>query len=222
VNTACPRASLADGGICLLTPTGIDDAWVEQQLAPLLALRPGILQLRAKGRVGLPLARRIRELTRAAGTLLIVNDDVALAAACGADGVHLGREDMPLVRARRVLGDGAILGASCYGDLARAAASLEAGADYLAFGAIFASSTKPGAAVIGTGVLREARQRFAVPLFAIGGITPAGAADCRAAGAHWLAVVDAVWGSPDPAAALVALSAVPGGHASEGHVAQGP
>ncbi len=127
---------------------------------------------------------------------LLINDDVALALAIGADGVHLGQGDESLGEARQQLGPGAIIGVTCHDrlDLARAAAA--DGADYLAFGAMFASTSKPGAQHCPLSVLAEAR-RFNLPLVAIGGITPDNAKEVIASGADALAVIASLWQSTE-------------------------
>jgi thiamine-phosphate pyrophosphorylase len=127
---------------------------------------------------------------------LIVNDDVELAAGIGAAGVHLGEHDADIAAARSRLGNGAIIGVSCYDSLERARDLAAAGADYLAFGAFFPSPTKPQARRATPDLLRAARA-FGKPLVAIGGITPDNAADLIAAGADFVAVVSGVFGQPD-------------------------
>src|SRR6185312_14152545 len=102
---------------------------------------------------------------------LIVNDDVALAFAVGAAGVHLGRDDDDVAAARAALGAGAIIGVSCYDSLERARAAAAAGADYVAFGAFFPSPTKPQAVRASLDLLRQSAT-LGVPRVAIGGITP--------------------------------------------------
>ncbi len=149
-------------------------------------------------------AAALRRLTARYGARLIINDDVELAAAVGADGVHLGRDDGPVERARRRLGPQAVVGVSCYDDLQRAARLAAAGADYLAFGRLFPSSTKPEAPSCPLDRLTQARA-FGLPLVAIGGIHPANAARALAAGADWLAVSASVFLADDPAAATRAL-----------------
>jgi len=145
-------------------------------------------------------AAALLELCRARGARLVINDDLALAIELGADGVHLGRDDGDPVAARRALGPGRILGVSCYGDLAAAEAAAAAGADYLAFGSVFASRTKPQAPVIPLELLGEAKRRFGLPVAAIGGITLANAARTVAAGADLLAVVADLFDAGDAAA----------------------
>jgi thiamine-phosphate pyrophosphorylase len=131
---------------------------------------------------------------------LIVNDDVALAAAAGASGVHLGEDDDDLAAARALLGADAIIGVSCYDSLDRARHLAAAGADYLAFGAFFASPTKPQARSATPQLLREAKA-LGVPLVAIGGITADNGAELIEAGADFLAVISAVFAAVDVAAA---------------------
>lgn len=130
---------------------------------------------------------------------LLINDDVELALAVGADGVHLGRGDGSLRRARARLGGSAIIGATCHDSLAFAEEAVASGASYLAFGAIHASVTKPGAATATLATLQEAR-RFGLPLVAIGGISTDNAAPVIAAGADCVAVVSGLWQAPDIAA----------------------
>ncbi|MFO0028557.1 MAG: thiamine phosphate synthase, partial [Pseudomonadota bacterium] len=134
----------------------------------------------------------------ARGVALLVNDDVALAAAVGAAGVHLGEDDGSIAHARGALGPGAIVGVSCYDDLARAQALAAQGADYLAFGAFFPTATKPLTRRATPALLREAA-RFGLPRVAIGGITPDKAPPLVAAGADQLAAVGGQAGAADAA-----------------------
>ncbi len=145
-------------------------------------------------------AAAIAERCRAAGALFLVNDDVELAAASGADGVHLGRDDAALEKARACMGERAVIGVSCYDSLERAAALAAAGADYLAFGSFYSSPTKPQAVRAQPALLAEAR-RLGRPLVAIGGITAANAAPLVQAGADALAVISSVFLAEDPQAA---------------------
>ncbi len=144
-------------------------------------------------------ARALRTVCREAGVPLLINDDVALAAAVGADGVHLGRADAGPARARAQLGAGALIGVSSYADLARARAAVAQGADYVAFGRFFASATRPDAPPAPLEVLRAARAALSVPIVAIGGITPDNAPMLIAAGADLVAVIGGLRGA-DPAA----------------------
>ncbi|MGC8698478.1 MAG: thiamine phosphate synthase, partial [Halothiobacillus sp.] len=138
-------------------------------------------------------ASALRALTRVHNVIFLINDDVALALAVGADGVHLGREDGAIASARAELGTGAIIGASCYNDLALAEQAAQAGADYLAFGAFFKSKTKPHAVPANPALLTRARAELHLPLCAIGGITPENAPPLLTAGADMLAVISAVF-----------------------------
>jgi len=145
-------------------------------------------------------AAELLRLCRARGARLIVNDDLALALEIGADGVHLGRDDAAaeaLVDVRQQLGPDRILGVSCYDDLARAEAAAAAGADYLAFGSVFASVTKPTAVQAPLSLLAEARRRCCRPIAAIGGITVANAASVIAAGADMVAVISDLFDAMD-------------------------
>ncbi len=149
-------------------------------------------------------ANALRELTRRHDALLIVNDDVALAAEVQADGVHLGEHDADIVAARQQLGAAAVIGASCYNDLERAQCMTQAGADYLAFGAFFDSSTKPGARQAQLSQLEDAA-RFGLPRVAIGGINAHNARPLIDAGADAIAVLGAIWDAPDVERAARAL-----------------
>jgi thiamine-phosphate pyrophosphorylase len=146
-------------------------------------------------------ARAVAALCNRCGVPLIINDDVALAAAVGAAGVHLGRDDPSLCQARRVLGPRAIIGVSCYNDLAMAIAAQSQGADYVAFGAFFPSPTKPEAVHAPLSLLTAAKARLRLPVVAIGGITPDNAGALIAAGADAVAVIHGVFGQADPRAA---------------------
>jgi thiamine-phosphate pyrophosphorylase len=145
-------------------------------------------------------AHALRELCARFEVPFIVNDDVELALAVGADGVHLGEEDGDVAAARARLGAGAIIGVSCYASLARARQMAAAGADYLAFGAFFPSPTKPNARRATPDLLRAA-EPLGLPRVAIGGITPDNARPLVEAGADFLAVISGVFGTADPCAA---------------------
>jgi thiamine-phosphate pyrophosphorylase len=139
-------------------------------------------------------------LCRAYHVPLIINDDLRLAALVDADGVHLGEEDASLKEARVNLGPDKIIGVSCYQDLARARQLQAEGADYVAFGSFYPSTTKPGARPCPIGLLTEAKQSLRVPVVAIGGITPDNAPALVAAGADAVAVISALFDSSDIAA----------------------
>jgi thiamine-phosphate pyrophosphorylase len=179
-------------GLYAITPE--ESALVDKVRA---ALDGGIalLQYRRKRR-DLQEAREIAALAGRYGVPLIVNDDVELALELGAQGVHLGRDDGDLGVARRRL-PGRILGASCYNDAELARRAIGAGADYVAFGSVFASPTKPAAVRAPLALFATALE---VPLCAIGGITVHNAPQVLEAGADLLAVVSDLFDAPDIAA----------------------
>lgn len=192
-------------GLYLLTPDETDTGRLLARVDAVIG-HAALLQYRNKAVDG-ALAREqvsaLLPLCRERGVPLLVNDDWRLALACGADGAHLGEDDGDLRAARDALGADAILGASCYDSLPRARAAAASGADYLAFGAFFPSSTKPLARRATPELLREARQ-FGLPLVAIGGITPDNAGMVVEAGADLVAVISGVFDAPDPVAAAQA------------------
>jgi thiamine-phosphate pyrophosphorylase len=151
----------------------------------------------ARGRV-------LRESTRRHGARLIVNDDLALASLLDADGVHLGSDDGNLRAARAILGPQKILGASCYADFATARAADAAGVDYVAFGAVFPSPTKPDAVRASLDLFTRAKPELRAGCCAIGGITLANAPALVAAGTNLLAVITDLFGAPDIAARAAA------------------
>lgn len=154
------------------------------------------------------LAEQLAALCRHHTVTFIVNDDPDLAAAVGADGVHLGRDDPDLASARRMLGPRALIGVSCYNELARAEAAAALGADYVAFGSFHASSVKPQAVQADIRLLREAKRRIELPLVAIGGITPENGVALITAGADALAVISGVFAAPDVRAAAARYAAL--------------
>lgn len=162
------------------------------------ALRGGIniLQYRNKcadHKLQTQQARAILPLCRQYQVPFIINDSIKLCLTLDADGVHLGADDGNLAEARARLGVGKILGASCYNRLDLALAAAEAGADYAAFGACFASGTKPNAVVASLGLFTQARHSISIPLVAIGGINLENIAQVIEAGANAVAVVGALF-----------------------------
>jgi thiamine-phosphate pyrophosphorylase len=134
---------------------------------------------------------------------LIINDSVELAVLANADGVHLGKDDGDIGLARRHLGANAIIGVSCYNSVERALAAQQQGADYVAFGRFFPSSSKPLAAPASVDTLRQARQVLSVPIVAIGGILPENGTGLLTAGADLLAVIGGLFDhQPESAARL--------------------
>lgn len=195
-------------GLYLVTPDEPDTARLRRRVAAVL---PGATWLQYRNKPAGPRLRgaqaeMLQELCAAAGVPLVVNDDPRLALAVGAAGVHLGAADAALDHARALLGDRALIGVSCYGDLGRARDAAAAGAAYIAFGALFPSATKPAAARASPSLLRQARG-LGLPVVAIGGITAENAALAVAAGADLVAVIGGVFDAPDPVAAARALRA---------------
>lgn len=145
-------------------------------------------------------ATRLLAVSRPAGVPLIVNDRVDVAAASGADGAHLGQDDLPLEAARRLLGPHALIGQSTHSvDQALRAAS--DGADYVGFGPIFPTPTKPGYPALGPSAIAPATRHVTVPIVCIGGVDRVTLPQVLSAGARCVAVVRAVCGADDPAAA---------------------
>ena len=139
-------------------------------------------------------AGQLKQLCQRYGAELLINDDLALASQLQV-GVHLGRDDGSLREARQQLGPQALIGATCQSDLAYAAEAVEAGASYIAFGRFFQSETKPGVPAATSDLLMQARQRFTLPIVAIGGITTDQAPLLLDAGADLLAVVHGLFGA---------------------------
>ena len=138
----------------------------------------------------------IAGLCRKRSALFIVNDSVELAREAGADGVHLGREDGQVARAKATLGAGKLVGVSCYNEIGLARAAVAEGADYVAFGSFFSSLTKPAAIRADVQLLRAAATEIALPIVAIGGIDVDNAAGLIDAGADAVAVIGALFDSP--------------------------
>ena len=164
-----------------------------------------VIQLRDKV-CGCPelnrIGRTLREITRKTGTLFIVNDRLDVALACGADGVHLGQDDIRVGVARQIAPPGFIIGVSV-GTVDEAVMAEQAGADYLALSPVFSTASKINAGTgRGLGVLQEIRRNVSVPVIAIGGINRDNVRDVIAAGADGVAVISVVVGSPDITAAV--------------------
>lgn len=162
-----------------------------------------VLQLRAKGHGADEVARIARELRGVVadvGVPLIINDHAQVAADVGADGVHLGQDDLPVAGARRLLGAGAIVGKSTH-SVAQAVAADEEGADYIGFGPLFATPTKPGRPAIGTGGIAAAHARVQqIPIFCIGGVKLENLPRVIAGGARRVVIVSGILQAPDAVA----------------------
>jgi thiamine-phosphate pyrophosphorylase len=196
-----PERRLA--GLYAITPEDPDTSRLVDRVRACLEGGARAVQYRAKSLT--PEARRaqgraLATLCRAHGVPLIVNDSVDLALEVDADGVHLGREDGDARAARNRLGD-RIIGVSCYDQPARALRAAAEGADYVAIGSVFPSSTKPGAVRAQLCLLGEARALARLPVVAIGGITASNAGEAIAAGADMVAVISALFDAPDVRAA---------------------
>ncbi len=187
-------------GLYAITPDEPDTDILLRKVG--LALRGGASALQYRNKTAGPAlrleqGRALAALCRAAGAAFIVNDNLALALELAADGVHLGADDGELAEARQRLGPNKLLGASCYDRMELAEAAAQAGVDYLAFGSVFSSGTKPGAVRAPLAIFAEARRSFALPLVAIGGITLQNAPQVFAAGADAVAVISAVFDAAD-------------------------
>lgn len=195
-------------GLYAITPDEINfDALLAMVSA---ALKGGVKTIQYRQKNLAPLVQRrhalaINTLCVEACASLIINDNVELARQIDAAGVHLGREDMRLSEARSILGPNKIIGVSCYNQLALAEDAVAAGADYIAFGAFFASQIKPHAVRAQLALIVEAKKKFAVPLVAIGGITLQNAPQLIAAGADSVAVISDLFGAPDITARAIAF-----------------
>ena len=146
------------------------------------------------------LAEPLQRICATRGTTFIVNDSIALARRLGADGVHLGQEDGTVEEARQRLGRDAQIGVTCHASRHLAMEAGEAGADYVAFGAFYPTTTKTVEHHAGPDVLSWWQAVFELPCVAIGGINPANCAELVAAGADFLAVSGAVWNGDEAAA----------------------
>ena len=195
--------------LCVITDTRLAPAKDHVAIAE-VALRGGAEMIQLRDKAGdlrdlLPQARAIQALCRACGAVFIVNDRVDLALAAGADGAHVGQDDLPAAAARRLLGPGRTLGVSTH-TLDQVRAAEKAGADYLGFGPMFPTGTKDtGYAPRGLEALREVRRATRLPILAIGGITLENVEDVIQAGATAPAVISAILAAPDIAAAAAAF-----------------
>ena len=174
------------------------------------ALRGGVdvVQLRLKDagdETIVATARRYAALCGAHGVPLILNDRPDLVATAGADGVHVGQDDVSVAQARALVGPERIVGLSTHSPAQIDAAASEPEVDYIGVGPVHATPTKPGRPAVGLDLVRYAAAHAATPFFAIGGIDASNAASVRAAGASRIAVVRAITEAPDPARAARSL-----------------
>ena len=206
-----PPRRTAPAKLYLISPQDVGGAFPDRLKA---ALEPGVaaaFQLRVKdidehelARLAVPLQRICAD----ANVAFIVNDSMALAKRLGADGVHLGQSDGDIREARALLGPAAQIGRTCHDSRHLAMEAGEAGADYVAFGAFYPTTTKPSNYRPAPAILSWWASVFEIPCVAIGGITPANAKPLVDAGADFIAVCQAVWGKDDTAAAVKAFEEV--------------
>ncbi|MEN1926594.1 thiamine phosphate synthase [Luteimonas qiangzhengi] len=198
--------SAAARGLYLITPDECDTPRLLDRVREVIGQATWLQYRNKAADAGLrhTQAAALRTLCTEAGVPLIINDDPELARACDADGVHLGEDDGGIAAARALLGESAIIGISCYDDLERAQQMATAGADYVAFGAFFPSSSKTTSRRASPALLREAGA-LGLPRVAIGGINADNAPALVAAGADLIAVIGAVFDAPDPRASAQSL-----------------
>jgi thiamine-phosphate pyrophosphorylase len=203
----------------LITPPEITDiaAFTRELDAALDAGDVASLQIRLKSREGvaapdhhiLELGRHIIPRAQDRGVAVLINDRPDLAVELGADGVHIGQQDMPYARARKLVGEGAIVGVTCHDSRHLAMEAGEAGADYVAFGAFYPTGTKDASTRAETDLLAWWQEMMEIPCVAIGGITTENARPLVEAGADFLAVSAGVWSAPGgPGAAVKAFNTV--------------
>ncbi len=199
-----PAGRLGKGGLCVLLTEALCRRPWRQVLEGALAGGARCIQLREKTGLTdgalLARARLVAEACHAAGSLAVINDRPDVTLLAGADGVHVGQDDLPVAAARRIVGPARLVGLSTH-SVEQARAAAEAGADYIGCGPMFATETKPQTILPGPSLCEAVRAAVGLPIYAIGGITTAGARAVLAAGAHWLAVSGAVCGADDPGAA---------------------
>ena len=195
----------------LISPQDVGGDFPDLLKAALSAGPVAAFQLRVKGVDEHQLARLAEPLQRIcadADTAFIVNDSVALAKRLGADGVHLGQSDGDAREARDILGSSVQIGVTCHDSRHLAMDAGEKGADYVAFGAFYPTTTKPTEYRPDPRLLSWWSSLFEVPCVAIGGITPLNAAPLITAGADFIAVCNAVWGGGDPAGEVAKFEAL--------------
>jgi thiamine-phosphate pyrophosphorylase len=199
-------------GLYVVTDEGMSRGLSHTQIAE-RAVEGGadVIQLRDKsmgGRMLMRHANAIRRITRMAGALLIINDRMDVALASGADGVHLGQEDMSIVSARAIAPDGFIIGITVH-DAEEAREAERCGADYVGLSPIYSTGSKPDAGKsCGPAMLRKVKRAVSIPVVAIGGISSENAIEVLEAGADGLAVISAVVSQKDVAASARRLKSI--------------
>ena len=196
-----PAARTAPAQLYLISPQDVGGVFPDRLNAALGAAHVAAFQLRVKDFDSHELARLAEPLQRICAdhdTAFIVNDSISLAKRLGADGVHLGQKDGDVREARDLLGPNAQIGKTCHDSRHFAMEAGEAGADYVAFGAFYETTTKPSNYRPVPGILSWWSSLFEIPCVAIGGITPDNAQPLLDAGADFISVCQAVWGQEDP------------------------
>ena len=145
-------------------------------------------------------ATQLKQLCLEYDTTFIINDDIDLARELKADGIHIGEYDKSIIVAREELGKDKIIGVSCYNDMDRADDAIAGGADYVAFGAMFSTTSKAKTRKASAELISKAKQRYEIPVVAIGGITPDNCASLIRAGVDLLAVISSIYLADDPGA----------------------
>ncbi|ORU94465.1 MAG: thiamine phosphate synthase [Cycloclasticus sp. symbiont of Poecilosclerida sp. M] len=189
---------LPNHGLYAITPDNLEAEELYLKVEQALTGGIAILQYRDKTsaeKEKLSRAKVLQKLCLQNAVPLIINDDPHLALACKAQGVHLGQNDGSIETARGLLGENAIIGATCHHDVSLALNAQQQGADYVAFGRFFRSSTKPGKPLATPAILANARKSIRIPIVAIGGITLDNAQPIINAGAGFIAVVEGVFSS---------------------------
>lgn len=208
-----PPVRTAPPQLYLISPQDVGGRFPDRLKAALSAAPVAAFQLRVKDIESHDLARLAEPLRRICvdhDTAFIVNDSVSLAKRLGADGVHLGQKDGEVRDAREVLGPTAQIGKTCHDSRHFAMEAGEVGADYVAFGAFYPTTTKPSNYRPHPGILSWWSSLFEIPCVAIGGITPDNARPLIDAGADFISVCQAVWGQEDPGAAVKRFQQVMG------------
>ena len=198
-----PRGSLltaSRSGLYLITDTSIIRG-LSLQEAVQKAILGGLkfLQYREKDlspSVSYDIAKEQRRLTQDAGVTFVVNDNVSLALAVKADGVHLGQEDLPIREARKILGNQKLIGISTH-SVQEAVTAEKDGADYIGLGPIYPTTTKRTRPPLGCGIISEVKEKVRIPIFAIGGINLDNLKEVMEAGATGVAAISAILASPD-------------------------
>jgi thiamine-phosphate pyrophosphorylase len=195
-------------GLYAITPDGTDPATLKAMVIAALEGGTRLIQYRQKNMaapIRVAQARELNALCVSRNASLIINDNVELAHQIDAAGVHLGRDDMGVVEARQMLGPHKIIGVSCYNQMELAEAAIAAGADYIAFGAFFTSQVKPDAVRAELALIIKAREKFRIPVVAIGGISLQNAPQLINAGAAAVAVISDLFNAPDITAQAIAF-----------------